>query len=495
MRSGVDLEGGSPDAGAGSGPPPAGGPADGRGQPPHVTLLALLDRAHAEHPLPHGLRRMAETFAYQALALLFPHFAPAHSGAADLERDLNALGELLEQALAVPATTVEPTARASAVEHLISRLGPLREALLLDAQAIYDGDPAAESVDEVILAYPGFLAIAIYRLAHELHGRVSVFPRLLSEVAHRATGIDIHPGARIGRSFAIDHGTGVVVGETAELGDHVRLYQGVTLGAVHVNKRLEHVKRHPTIGNDVVIYANATILGGGTTIGRGSRIGGNVWLTRSVPPVLGRDADGTSGTQRRGQPRRRSHGIQHLTTTALTVPTTGDTMKYANVLETIGNTPHIRINRLFDPRVEVWMKAERTNPGGSIKDRIGLSMIEDAERRGLIGPDSLIVEPTSGNTGVGLAIVAAVRGYRLLLVMPESMSIERRRLFAVYGAELELTPRELGMKGAIDRAAAIAAETPGSGCPAIREPRPMSKSIGNGPRPRSSKISPTASTT
>jgi cysteine synthase A len=140
-------------------------------------------------------------------------------------------------------------------------------------------------------------------------------------------------------------------------------------------------------------------------------------------------------------------------------------MRAASILETIGNTPHVRINRLFDPRVEVWMKVERANPGGSIKDRIGLSMIEDAERRSLLGPDSLIVEPTSGNTGVGLAIVAAVKGYRLLLVMPESMSVERRRLFAVYGADLELTPRELGMKGAIDRAAEIVADTPGAWMP------------------------------
>ena len=140
-------------------------------------------------------------------------------------------------------------------------------------------------------------------------------------------------------------------------------------------------------------------------------------------------------------------------------------MRFDNILETIGDTPHIRINRLFDPRVEVWVKAERANPGGSIKDRIGLSMIETAERRGVLGPDSLIVEPTSGNTGVGLAIVAAVKGYRLLLVMPESMSIERRQLFAVYGADLELTPRELGMNGAIDRAAAIVADTPGAWMP------------------------------
>lgn len=140
-------------------------------------------------------------------------------------------------------------------------------------------------------------------------------------------------------------------------------------------------------------------------------------------------------------------------------------MRFNSIIETIGNTPVVRINRLFETRVKVWVKLERANPGGSIKDRIGLSMIEDAERRGLLGADSLIVEPTSGNTGVGLAIVAAVKGYRLLLVMPESMSIERRRLFAVYGADLELTPRELGMKGAIERANAIVEHTPNAWMP------------------------------
>ena len=140
-------------------------------------------------------------------------------------------------------------------------------------------------------------------------------------------------------------------------------------------------------------------------------------------------------------------------------------MRADNVLQTIGNTPHIRLSRLFGDRVEVWMKAERANPGGSIKDRIGLSMIEDAEARGILGPDSVIVEPPSGNTGVGLAIVAAVKGYKLILVMPESMSIERRRLLAAYGAALELTPRELGMKGSIARAEEIVASTPGAWMP------------------------------
>jgi cysteine synthase A len=140
-------------------------------------------------------------------------------------------------------------------------------------------------------------------------------------------------------------------------------------------------------------------------------------------------------------------------------------VKAQSILDTIGETPHIRINRLFDPRVEVWMKAERANPGGSIKDRIGLAMVEDAERSGVLQPGGVIVEPTSGNTGVGLAMVAAVKGYRLILCMPESMSLERRRLMAAYGAELELTPREKGMKGAIAKATEIVEQNPGAWMP------------------------------
>lgn len=140
-------------------------------------------------------------------------------------------------------------------------------------------------------------------------------------------------------------------------------------------------------------------------------------------------------------------------------------MKANNILETIGNTPHLRLNRLFDPRVEVWTKLERANPGGSIKDRIGVALIEDAEARGLIGPGTVIVEPTSGNTGIALALVAAVKGYRLILTMPESMSLERRRYLKALGAELVLTPREQGMGGAIERAKTLAAELPKSWIP------------------------------
>lgn len=140
-------------------------------------------------------------------------------------------------------------------------------------------------------------------------------------------------------------------------------------------------------------------------------------------------------------------------------------MRAANILDTIGNTHHVKINNLFSNNVNVWMKLERSNPGGSIKDRIGLSMIEDAERKGILKKDSVIIEPTSGNTGIGLAMVAAVKKYRLILVMPESMSIERRRLITAYGAELVLTPKEMGMKGAVEKAAELVGEIPNAWMP------------------------------
>jgi cysteine synthase A len=140
-------------------------------------------------------------------------------------------------------------------------------------------------------------------------------------------------------------------------------------------------------------------------------------------------------------------------------------MKASSILDTIGNTPHVRINRLYDSKVEVWLKLERANPGGSIKDRIGLAMIQDAEQKGVLKKGSVIIEPTSGNTGIGLAMTAAVKGYQLILVMPESMSIERRRVMAAYGAQLDLTPREKGMKGAIERARELVASTPNAWMP------------------------------
>ncbi len=173
---------------------------------------------------------------------------------------------------------------------VLRKIPGMRRQLRGDVQAAYEGDPAAKSLDEIILSYPGVEAIAVYRVAHELHLlQVPLIPRIMSEYAHNKTGIDIHPGASIGSNFFIDHGTGVVIGETADIGDGVRMYQGVTLGALSIQKdasgMLERgTKRHPTLKNNVIIYSGATILGGQTVVGEHSIIGGNVWLTESVPP-------------------------------------------------------------------------------------------------------------------------------------------------------------------------------------------------------------------
>ena len=170
----------------------------------------------------------------------------------------------------------------------LERLPEIRKTLTTDVQAAYDGDPAAKTIDEVVISYPGVLAITVHRISHQLwQQEIPLLPRVISEHAHSVTGIDIHPGATIGSSFFIDHGTGVVIGETTEIGERVRIYQGVTLGALSLPKdeveQLRHEKRHPTIEDDVTIYAGATILGGETVIGRSSVIGGSVWITSSVP--------------------------------------------------------------------------------------------------------------------------------------------------------------------------------------------------------------------
>lgn len=173
----------------------------------------------------------------------------------------------------------------------LKKTADLRARLAKDIRAAYEGDPAAKGLDEVIFSYPGLYAVTVYRMAHLFHQwEVPMMPRIMTEYAHSLTGIDIHPGAEIGESFFIDHGTGVVIGETAIIGNRVRLYQGVTLGAISLKREelesLRNQKRHPTVEDDVIIYANATVLGGKTIIGARSVIGGNVWITESVPPDM-----------------------------------------------------------------------------------------------------------------------------------------------------------------------------------------------------------------
>ena len=169
-------------------------------------------------------------------------------------------------------------------ENFLTSLPNILKQLNFDADCLFKHDPASNSIEEVVLSYPGFFAIAVYRLSHEFYKQdMPLIPRIMSEYAHRLTGIDIHPGATIGSPFFMDHGTGIVIGETTIIKDHVKIYQGVTLGALQVSKEMKNVKRHPTVENNVTIYAAATILGGDTNIGENCTVGGNVWLTESVP--------------------------------------------------------------------------------------------------------------------------------------------------------------------------------------------------------------------
>ncbi len=231
-----------------------------------------------------SLKTEAIEYLKDLIDFLFPHFSnKVYYSQEDIlaklqlmERNLISVIKELNSIYKEDATT---TAR-----EFTKRIFDIYKMLWADAEAIYKGDPAAESVDEVIIAYPGFMAITIYRIAHELYLlKLPILPRILAEYAHELTGIDIHPGAKIGSPFFIDHGTGIVIGETTVIGKNVKLYQGVTLGALSVDKTLAQTKRHPTIEDEVVIYSQAVILGGNTIIGKNSVIGGNAWITQSIP--------------------------------------------------------------------------------------------------------------------------------------------------------------------------------------------------------------------
>lgn len=225
------------------------------------------------------------TWLDNLLGLLFPELAKQRFPSqrtfehefSIVQHRLFGILEILEEDMTSPAAEIE--------EAFMEALPHVHRLLEADAQAILAGDPAANSLREVIRTYPGFYAIAVYRLAHEFcQLGVPLIPRILSEHAHTLTGVDIHPSAKIGERFCIDHGTGIVIGETVDIGRDVKIYQGVTLGALSVQKDLAKTKRHPTIGDNVVIYAGATILGGDTVIGEGAIIGGNTWIVKSVAP-------------------------------------------------------------------------------------------------------------------------------------------------------------------------------------------------------------------
>jgi serine O-acetyltransferase len=237
------------------------------------------------HSCTYSLRTEAISFLRDLIDFLFPHFSnKVYYSREDVLAEL----QILEKNLITLIKGLNSNYNGDPIEtsrNFIAEIPAIHDKLWADAEAIYAGDPAAESIDEVILAYPGFYAIVIYRISHELYKlNLPIIPRILSEYAHEKTGIDIHPGARIDSPFFIDHGTGIVIGETSIIGKNVKIYQGVTLGALSVDKSLAQVKRHPTIEDDVIIYSQAVILGGRTVIGNHSIIGGNSWITQSVAP-------------------------------------------------------------------------------------------------------------------------------------------------------------------------------------------------------------------
>ena len=260
-----------------------------------------FDHVSAE-PIPHR-EAIIDILRHLALILYPGYFIRTRLDSTNLEyylgQEVAALYEILSEQIILairhdcirqnkPCVNCEPLGHRLTVEFL-KELPELRTILAKDIRAAYDGDPAAKGYDEIIFSYPGIWAIMVNRIAHKLYVQgIPLMPRIMTEYAHGRTGIDIHPGAHIGESFFIDHGTGVVIGESCTIGNRVRIYQGVTLGALSLSKadckRLRSKKRHPSIEDDVIIYANATILGGDTVVGARSVIGGNVWLTHSVPP-------------------------------------------------------------------------------------------------------------------------------------------------------------------------------------------------------------------
>lgn len=246
-------------------------------------LTSKIFQAHQNCPKCPSTK-VIHLFFEELLGLLFPEFAS--QPLADKEA-IDSKFEVLKTTLTtllVKNPQLHQGDGLMIADHFFSNLSETFDRIHEDVDAMFSGDPAARSKTEIIRSYPGFFAIAAYRIAHLLHvDGVMLIPRIITELAHSRTGIDIHPGAKIGWRFCIDHGTGVVIGETTVIGNDVKIYQGVTLGALSVDKADADAKRHPTIEDDVVIYAGATILGGNTVIGARSVVGGNVWLTKSIP--------------------------------------------------------------------------------------------------------------------------------------------------------------------------------------------------------------------
>ncbi|MCV9931893.1 serine O-acetyltransferase [Flavobacterium sp. LS1R47] len=239
-------------------------------------IIQNINALKSHSSINYGIKTKTEDFTEKLFYTLFDSNAP-------LDKSINELEKCFKEIAIIACKKPEKTCE-SIWEQFLEKLPIVLEKLIQDATYILENDPASNSLEEVYLAYPGFYAIAIYRLSHELYKLdLLLFSRLMSEYAHRITGTDIHAGATIASPFFIDHATGIVIGETTVIKKHVKIYQGVTLGALSITKEMKNAKRHPTVEENVCIYANATILGGETTIGKDSIIGGNAWITKSIP--------------------------------------------------------------------------------------------------------------------------------------------------------------------------------------------------------------------
>lgn len=379
-----------------------------------------------------------------------------------------AIRESLHELLRPIESTKGIDAAAVADEFASEHLGTLIEDCRRDLDRYPIQDPAMSNLEEVFYASNGFWATVAYRLANTLKRlRVPIVPRAISSIAHSKTGIDIHPGATIAPGLFIDHGTGIAIGCTAVLHENVSLYNGVVLGTSskpsrQIDEESASVKkRHPTISAGVSLYTNAFV-GGDVTIGENAVIGAYAFVCHDVPAgatVTGKggqsrftpySGSAVADTSRRDAPKARKAQVQRV------VP------KRPAILELIGNTPMLPIRNLHDnPNVKIFAKLEGANPSGSVKDRVALSLIERAEESGELTHDKIILESTSGNTGIGLAMVGAAKGYKVVLTMSAAMSEERKKVLRAFGATLIETDPTKGTGGAIAVAKQMVADEPG----------------------------------
>lgn len=335
-------------------------------------------------------------------------------------------------------------------------------------------DPALSNLDEVFYASNGFWATVAYRLANSLKLMgVPTIPRAISAIAHSKTGIDIHPGAQISPGLFIDHGTGIAIGCTAVLEENVSLYNGVVLGtSTKPSKQTDSDsgivrKRHPTIGSGVTLYTNAFV-GGDVKVGANAVIGAYAFVCEDVP--ANKTVAGKRGSEN-PVPSIHDHSSEHTSKDSSIAKTQGNDQTTPNcvkassrpaILKMIGNTPMIEITHLHDnPNVRIFAKLEGANPSGSVKDRVALSLVEHGEASGSLTPDKIILESTSGNTGIGLAMVGAAKGYQVVLTMSSAMSEERKKVLRAFGATLIETDPTKGTGGAIAVAKQMVKDHPG----------------------------------